>query len=139
MSDHLLTWITAFTVLVVLGALLYRSQTTVPQSQVTSQLAPIEQAPLRSTQVKARIDSCRREQIDEKTLVEGYIENIGNADLRYVTLEIQWLNRIGTIIESNEIYVLRDETLSPGQRKTFISSTNNQIATRCNVRKVDWW
>ena len=62
MSDHLLTWITAFTVLVVLGALLYRSQTTVPQSQVTSQLAPIEQAPLRSTQVKARIDSCRREQ-----------------------------------------------------------------------------
>ena len=139
MSNHLITWITTLIVIAVISILAYRSQTTAPTSQVNSHTPPKEQTTLRSTQVKARINSCRRIQTDEKTLAEGYIENIGNTDLSYVTLEIQWLNKIGTIIESKEIYVLRDEKLTPGQQKNFISSTSNQIATRCNVRKVDWW
>ncbi len=94
MSNHLLTWITTLIVIAVISILAYRSQTTAPTSQVNSNTPPKEQTTLRSTQVKARINSCRRIQTDEKTLAEGYIENIGNTDLRYVTLEIQWLNRI---------------------------------------------
>ena len=139
MSDRLLTWIIVMVVLAVIGTLVYRSQLDKPTPQVTGQVEPIELETARSTQVKARLKNCRREEDDEKTLAEGYIENIGNADLRYVTLEVQWLNRIGTIVEANEIYVLRDEALPPGERKTFISTTSNRIAVRCNVRKVDWW
>ena len=139
MSDRLLTGLIILVVFVVIGTLVYRSQSSDEQPQVTKQTTPVKQEMVRSTQVKAKIEACRREQGSEKTIAEGYIENIGNADLHYVTLEVQWQNRLGNVIEANEIYVLRDEVLAPGKRKKFVSATDNRIAVRCNVRKVDWW
>ena len=140
MSDRLLTSLIILVIFVVIGTLVYRSQPSDEQPQVTEQTAPVKQETVRrSTQLKARIEACRREQGSKKTIAEGYIENIGNADLRYVTLEVQWQNRLGNVIEANEIYVLRDEVLAPGKRKKFVSATDNRIAVRCNVRKVDWW
>ena len=139
MSDRFLTGLITMAVFIVIGTLVYRSQPSDKQEEFTHQVKTIKEETALSTQVKAKIQACRREQGSKKTLATGYIENIGNADLRYVTLEIQWLTRLGTVIEANEIYVLRDESLAPGKRKEFVSATDNRIAVRCNVRKVDWW
>ena len=139
MPDRFLNGLIILTIIIVIGTLVYRSQPSDKQEEVPGQVETIKEEVTPSTQVKAKIQACRREQGSKKTLATGYIENIGNADLRYVTLEIQWQTRLGTVIEANEIYVLRDESLAPGKRKEFVSATDNRIAERCNVRKVDWW
>ena len=139
MSDRLLIWLIVVAVILVIGSLVYRSSSPDKKSEISRNTQTTEMAKPRSTQMKARIDSCRREKDSKQTLAHGYIENIGNADLRYVTLEIQWQDHLGTTIEANEIYVLRDEALAPGKRKEFVGTTKNRKATRCNVRKVDWW
>ena len=139
MSNRFLTGLIVVAVILVIGTLVYRSSPSDKKSELPTQTNAKEVEKPRSTQVKARLESCRRDKGSKQTLAQGYIENIGNADLHYVTLEIQWQNRLGTTIEANEIYVLRDEALAPGKRKEFVSTTDNRIAMRCNVRKVDWW
>ena len=139
MSNRFLTGLIVVAVILVIGTLVYRSLPSDKKSGLHAQTHAKELEKPRSTQVKARLESCRRDKGSKQTLAQGYIENIGNADLRYVTLEIQWQNHLGATIEANEIYVLRDEALAPGKRKEFVSTTDNRIAMRCNVRKVDWW
>lgn len=138
MSDRILTGLIALAVVLVIGTLAYRSQISEPPVQVTSTPAATETKTKRSTQLRARIEKCRRED-NGKTFADGYIENIGNADLHFVTVEVRWIDRLGNIVEANELYVLRDETLAPGARKQFISTTENTVAVTCKVRKVDWW
>ena len=139
MSDRFLSVLIIVTVILVIGTLIYRSTPSDDESKFQGHIQSAEAEKLRSTQVKARLQSCAREKDSKQTLVRGYIENIGNADLRYVTLEIQWQDRLGTTIEAKDIYVLRDEVLEPGKRKKFVGTTDNRVAIRCNVRKVDWW
>ena len=139
MSDRFLIVLIIVAVILVIGTLIYRSAPSDEESEFQGQIQTAEVEKLRSTQVKARLQSCTREKDSKQTLARGYIENIGNADLRYVTLEIQWQDRLGTTIEAKEIYVLRDEVLEPGKRKKFVGTTDNRVAIRCNVRKVDWW
>lgn len=139
MSDRLLTGIIAGAVIIVIGTLAWRSQLSGETVTATTPEKAVTEEEARSTQFRARIEACRREKDDPRTFAEGYIENIGNAEIRYVTLEVRWLNRLGEVIESNEIYVLRDEVLAPGARKRFVSTTGNRVAVSCNVRKVDWW
>ena len=139
MSDRFLIGLIIAAVILVIGTLVYRSEPSDEELALQDQIKPVAVEKPRSTQVKARLQSCTRDKDSKQTLAQGYIENIGNANLRYVTLEIQWQDRLGTTIEANAIYVLRDEALEPGKRKKFVGTTENKVAIRCNVRKVDWW
>ena len=138
MSDRLLTGIISIVVIAVIGTLAWRAQQEAAPATSSAIEIATEEGEARSIQFKARIEACRREG-EGKTIAEGYIENIGNDDMRFATLQILWLNRVGEVIEANEIYVLRDEILPPGARKSFFSTTDNRVAVSCNVKKIDWW
>ncbi len=136
MSDRALTIIILLVVFAAVGSLLYRAQMKEVQA-VPEPEAPVNAEAPRSTQVKARMKECQPTQ-GRRFLGRGEITNIGNVDLRFVTVKVIWSNAAGLAVETNELFALNDEVLSPGESKFFTDTTSNTSARRCGVETVDW-
>jgi len=102
-------------------------------------VAPIEEtaAPNTRTAVRAKVSSC--EQVHGRVQLRGYVENIGNTDLSFVTVTAIWKNTNGQVVETATVYVVKDVILQPGERREFEASTENRRAARCNAEPLDWW
>ena len=89
-----------------------------------------------NTAVYVRVTQCDRK--NDRTESTGYIENVGNVDLHYVSINAIWKNADGLIIKYDRVLALNNGTLAPGKRKTFHAFTEAPAA-RCNAEAVDWW
>lgn len=138
MSDRLLLILVVVTVVGVVGTLAWRGYFPETREETVIEEVPETAEEARSMQIKAQLLSCDRGE-GGKTIAQGKVVNIGNADLHFVTVKVHWLNALGQAVEVNEVYVLNDEKLAPGDEKTFINATTRTTATSCNVEKVSWW
>jgi hypothetical protein len=139
MSDRLLTGFITLIVAIIVGTLVYRAY--FPEEKKVQTVAPTEVPPPEeavSTQIKARLTSCDRAE-GGKTVAKGHVTNIGNVDLHFISVRVHWLNSADQTIEANDVFVLNDEILAPGDKKTFINATTKTSAVRCNVESIDWW
>ena len=89
------------------------------------------------TAVAVRVTHCGRDE-SGRTQMTGYIDNVGNVDLHYVTVNAIWKNADGLPISIDRIYALRSGKLAPGASKQFQAFTYLPAA-RCNAEAVDWW
>jgi len=138
MPDRLLSGLIVVAATIIIGTLVYRVNTTGDTVRPASSATVDEKEEARSTQMKARLTSCRRED-SGRIIAEGHVTNIGNTDLRFAVVRVLWQKRTDQTIEDSELYVLNDEVLPPGESKAFISSTDSMSAVRCNVQSLDWW
>ena len=139
MTNQKLTALIASLVVLVVGTLLYRDW---PQLRAEDSSLPVPEKsasePQRSTQVKATLTECNKRP-GAKTSAKGYITNVGNVDLHYVSVKLLWLNSAGLLVEAKETYVLNNEILPPGESRQFMDFTQKVSAVRCNVETIDWW
>lgn len=89
------------------------------------------------TLVRVKVTECVRRY--GRTEATGYIENVGNVDLHYVTVNSIWKNTAGLVIQTNVVYALKNGKLAPGQRKEYHDVTDLVTATKCNAEPIDWW
>lgn len=135
MSDRAISILIALVVLAALGTLgvhYYLGNEAAPQQVPT---AP-RQTTTPKTAVDVRVTRCERH--NARTESSGYIENVGNVDLHFVTINVIWKNSSGLVIETDSTYALNNGKLSPGDRKAFRAFTNLPAA-RCNAEALDWW
>ena len=143
MTNQKLTVLIAVVVVLVVGTLLYRtlyskSSGAAADHSTLGILERLDSEPERSTQVKAVLTECNRNQ-GGRTIAKGHITNIGNVDLHYVTVKVLWLNLTGLLVEANETYALNNEILPPGKTREFMDVTRKVSAVKCNVETIDWW
>ena len=108
-----------------------------PQVVVVAEPIVEELSPNKRPAVWAKLSSCER--VQNRTRLKGYVENIGNTDLSFVTVTALWKDTNGLVIESAIIYVVKDVVLAPGERREFEASAEKDRAARCNVELLDWW
>jgi hypothetical protein len=102
-------------------------------------IEPVEEilVPDTRTAARAKVSSCER--VNSRTQLKGYVENIGNTNLSFVTVTALWKDQNALVIETAIIYVVKDVILKPGQRREFEASAEKSRAARCNVELLDWW
>jgi hypothetical protein len=100
---------------------------------------PVEEilVPDTRTAARAKLSSCKR--VQNRTQLTGYVENIGNTDLAFVTVTALWKDKNAMVIETAIIYVVKDVILKPGERREFEASAEKNRAASCNVELLDWW
>lgn len=135
MSDRALAILIAIVVVAVMGAL------GVWQYLGRQQQAPqISKPPVKTvkaqTLVEVNVTQCERNK--GRTEITGYIRNVGNVDLHYVTVDAIWKDAVGLPIKTDLVYALTNEKLPPGASKPFHAFTNLPAA-KCNAEAVDWW
>ena len=135
MSDRAISILIAVVVLAVMGTLGIRYY-------LTREEAPqvVEQAPAKKEKPQTAVDVgvTRCERKNDRTESTGYIQNVGNVDLHYVTVNAIWKDGNGLVIKTDLIYALNDGKLAPGERKVFHAFTDLPAA-KCNAEAVDWW
>jgi len=89
------------------------------------------------TAARAKVLSCTR--VYNRIQLKGYVENIGNTDLSFVTVTALWKDENSRVVESAIVYAVKDMILSPGERSEFEASSEKSRAARCNVELLDWW
>ncbi len=137
MSNRALAALIVIVVLLVLGGLLYRAYF-MDEAVEPGVLAPTEEkSEQRRPRVKVVVTACRR--VYGRTEMEGYVENTGSVDLRFITVQSVWKDANGVIIDTDVIYVVNEEILKPGERKSFHDVTRRSAAEKCNARPLDWW
>lgn len=136
MSDRAMAILIALVVIAVMGTLgvRYYLDSQQPAQPEKKQTENQEKA---QTAVAVRVTHCGRDE-NGRTYMTGYIDNVGNVDLHYVTVNAIWKNADGLPISVDRIYALRSGTLAPGASKQFQAFTNLPAA-RCNAEALDWW
>lgn len=135
MSDRAISILIALVVLAVMGTLGVRYYMNRDLTTQTVKTAPPKKEKPR-TSVEVRVTQCERK--NDRTGSSGFIENTGNVDLHYVTVNAIWKDANGLVIETDRIYALNNGKLEPGQRKKFQAFTTLPAA-KCNAEAVDWW
>lgn len=107
----------------------------VPPASLVDEETATEERP--RTAVRAWLTDCKR--VYGRTESIGYIENVGNVDLHYVTVTSIWKNAEGQVIGTDTVYALQNDELAPGERRTFHDVTRLTSAQKCNVEPLDWW
>lgn len=129
-------------VIVVVGGLLFRAWQSRPgPAAITVTPSRVERTAEVETHtgVRVRVETCRRDADRAQTRMAGYIENIGNVDLHYVTVKSIWKDRDGGLITTDTLYALNDAILEPGARKPFEDISERSGVARCNAEALDWW
>lgn len=121
----------------VLGILLYRAWLAgvAPSEPAADEDASTAVAP--RTAVRVKLTECRR--VYGRTESTGYIENVGNVELHYVTVTSIWKNAQGQVIGTDTVYALQSDELAPGERRVFHDVTTLTTAQKCNAEPLDWW
>ncbi|HKI75239.1 MAG TPA: FxLYD domain-containing protein [Pseudomonadales bacterium] len=137
MSDKALALLIAIVVVAVMGTIGVRYYMK-RELQVPEVAAPAPAREKPQTLVRVHMTSCQRGS-DNRIEMTGDIENVGNVDLHYVTVNVIWKNAEGLAIKADLIYALTNSQLAPGGKKTFHAFTDLTTAARCNAEAVDWW
>jgi len=105
---------------------------------------PIAKVPTQEAQkekkipaLKVIVTECRR--VRARTHMKGYVQNTGNTDLSFVTIDAIWLNKSGLAVEKSLVYVVKDSVLTPGDKREFDSVIDNSSVSRCNAEVLDYW
>jgi energy-converting hydrogenase Eha subunit F len=97
----------------------------------------VEAQEVKRPAVRVKVPSCEKTQM--RIQLQGYVENIGNTDLSYVTVSVLWKNDSGRVIATDTVYAVKDQPLAPGERRDFVAATENSSVSRCNAELLDFW
>lgn len=136
MTDRSITILIVAAVILIIGTLLVRSYF-MEEAGGPSPGAAEEETVKPRTAVRVKLTDCTRRY--GRTESRGYIENVGNVDLHFVTVKSIWKNSSGLVIHTDTAYALKGEVLRPGERKKFEDVTQITTATKCNAEPIDWW
>lgn len=130
-----MTILIAIVVLAVMGWLGARYYMNENQPQPVEHKTP-KKTVKKETAVQVRVTNCSRK--DGRTEMTGYIDNVGNTDLHYVTVDAIWKDAQGLPIKTDRLYALNNGKLAPNKSKKFHAFTELPAA-KCNAEAVDWW
>ncbi|MCB1645782.1 MAG: FxLYD domain-containing protein [Pseudomonadales bacterium] len=136
MSDRTISIIIGIAILALIGYLVkvtYFEEVAPPAEVVVVK----EEAPKKKPGVRAAVEDCS--QRDGRTEMTGYVENVGNTRLSFVTVTTLWKNAQGLVIERGTVYVVQEDILNPGERRSFHDVSEKTTVVKCNVEVADWW
>lgn len=136
MSSRALGGAVVLALLAFLGYLLFEEYRPEPVKVVAIEPV-VEVEEVKRPAVRVKVPTCERTQM--RIQLQGYVENIGNTDLSYVTVTVLWKNDAGRVIETDTVYAVKDSPLAPGERREFAAATENSRVSRCNAELLDFW
>lgn len=137
MSNRGLTALIIVVIALAFSFLLYRTWFVAEPSPEQSGPAEAVKDEARKPRIRVVMTRCAR--VAGRTELEGYVENTGTVTLRFVTVQSLWKDENGLIVGTDVIYVVSNDTLEPGERRTFRDVTRLSNVRKCNARPLDWW